>query len=89
MALGASARGVVWLMIWQGLRVVLVGAAVGWGLALLAGHFLQNRLVGVPLGDPVVYGAVPPLLLAVAVLACWLPARRASRVDPMSALRAD
>ncbi len=89
LALGASPRSVVDLMIWQGFRVVLTGAFCGLLLSLLAGYFLQPVLVGVPLGDPLIYGGVPALLLAVALLALWLPARRAARVDPMVALRAE
>ena len=89
LALGASAHGVVGLMIWQGFRVVLVGACIGLALSFFAGFLLKNFLVGVPLGDPLIYGGVPLLLLAVALLACWLPARRATKVDPMVALRAE
>ncbi|MBA3849725.1 MAG: hypothetical protein C0502_06985 [Opitutus sp.] len=89
MALGSSPAQAVRLFLWQGMRVVLVGAAVGCVLALFAGHLLRGVLVGVPLGDPLVYGGVPLLLLAVAALACWLPARRAATVDPLVALRAE
>lgn len=89
LALGASPRRVVQLMTWQGLRVVLVGTAAGWVVALALGYVLQPRLVGVAFGDPLIYGGVPLLLIAVAVLACWLPARRAASVDPMIALRSE
>lgn len=89
LALGSSPDQAVRLFLWQGMRVVLVGAACGLGVALLFGHLLRNVLVGVPLGDPLVYGGVPLLLLAIAGLACWLPARRAARVDPMVALRSE
>ncbi|MGH6628488.1 MAG: FtsX-like permease family protein, partial [Burkholderiales bacterium] len=89
LALGATPQTVVRMMIWQGLRVVLAGAAIGLLLSFVAGFFLRKVLVGVPLGDPLIYGGVPALLLGVALLACWLPARRAAKVDPMVALRAD
>lgn len=89
LTLGATPSGVVRLMIWQGLRVVLAGAAIGWVAALVLGYLLQAKFVGVAFGDPVIYGGVPLLLLAVAALACWLPARRAARVDPMVALRSE
>lgn len=89
MALGSTPESAVRLFLWQGLRVVLAGALVGWVLALLAGHLLRGALVGVPFGDPLIYGGVPALLLGIATLACWLPARRAAKVDPMVALRAD
>lgn len=88
-ALGSSANQVVGLMIWQGMRVVLIGGAAGWLVALAVGYFLQRRLVGVHFGEPAVYVGVPLLLLAVTALACWLPARRAARVDPMIALRSE
>lgn len=89
LTLGATPAGVVRLMIWEGLRVVLAGAALGWAVALALGYLLQERFVGVRFGDPLIYGGVPLLLVAVAALACWLPARRAARVDPMVALRAE
>jgi predicted permease len=89
LTLGATPAGVMRLVVGEGMRVVGLGAAAGWLLALGAGWFLQRRLVGVPLGDPLVYLGVPALLLAVAALACWIPARRAARVDPMTALRAE
>jgi putative ABC transport system permease protein len=76
-------------MIWQGLRTVLVGSAIGAVVALALGYVLRDRLVGVHFGDPTIYLGVPLLLLAVATLACWLPARRAARVDPLVALRAE
>jgi len=89
LALGASPQRVVNLMVWQGLRTVLIGSAVGWLVALALGYLLQRQLVGVRFGEPAVYAGVPALLLGVALLACWLPARRAARVDPMVALRAE
>ncbi|HWA26971.1 MAG TPA: ABC transporter permease [Lacunisphaera sp.] len=89
LSLGATPESVVRTMMWQGMRVVLVAAAVGWLIALGAGWYLRDRLVAVPLGDPVIYAGIPALLLAVASLACWLPARRATKVDPLVALRAE
>ncbi len=89
LSLGSTPQGVVRLMIWQGMRVVLVATTVGWLVSLALGYLLQSKLVGVPLGDPLIYAGVPTLLLAVAFLACWLPARRAAQVDPMVALRAE
>lgn len=89
LALGATPRGVVRMIVWQGLRTILIGTAIGLAISFFAGYLLKPVLVGVPLGDPLVYGGVPALLLGVALLACWLPARRAARVDPMTALRAE
>ncbi|MEJ1971228.1 MAG: ADOP family duplicated permease [Lacunisphaera sp.] len=88
-ALGATPACLVALMMWQSLRVVLVGAAAGWIGAGAIAWFLHDRFVGVSFGDPLISGGVPALLLAVATLACWLPARRATKVDPMVALRAE
>ena len=89
MTLGATPHSVVWLMIWQHMRVVLLSAFVGWLVSLGLNKLIGNALVDVHLGDPIIYAGVPLLLLAVAILACWLPARRAAGVDPMTALRAE
>jgi ABC-type lipoprotein release transport system permease subunit len=76
-------------MIWQHMRVVLISAVVGWVGALALNRVIGSSLVGVSFGDPLVYVGVPMLLLGVALVACWLPARRAAGVDPMTALRAE
>jgi len=89
LTLGATPRSVVWFMVWQHLRVVLISALVGWLAALGLNKVIGSSLVGVGFGDPMVYLCVPALLIAVAVLACWLPARRAAGVDPMVVLRAE
>jgi predicted permease len=87
MALGGAARDVLRLVIQQGVRMVgvglLVGIAVAWGLTRL----MARLLIGVSPSDPATYGAVILLLSAIAFLACWLPARRATRIDPGIALR--
>ena len=89
LTLGATPRGVVLQIMHEGLAVVLLGAAAGWAVALTLGWYLRPKLIGIPFGDPVIYAGVPALLFAVAILACWLPARRAARVDPLVALRAE
>ncbi|MEY2880743.1 MAG: hypothetical protein RLZZ15_3123 [Verrucomicrobiota bacterium] len=89
LTLGATPASVVALIVREGMKVVLVGAALGWVVAFALGWFLREKLVGVSALEPVVYAGVPALLLAVAALACWLPARRAAKVDPMAALRAE
>lgn len=89
LTMGSTPSGVVRLMVWQGFRVVLLGGAIGWLTSLAIGSALQSTLVGVPVGDLSVYGGVPLLVFFVAFMACWLPARRASRIDPMVALRAE
>jgi predicted permease len=89
LALGASPRSVVRLMIWQHMRVVLVSALLGWLAAFAIGYVIRGSLVGIGPGNPLVYAGVPTLLLGVALLACWLPARNAAHVDPTMALRAE
>ena len=89
LTLGATPRSVVWFMIWQHMRVVVISAGVGLAAALVLNKFIGTTLIGVTWGDPLIYIGVPALLLAVAVLACWLPARRAAGVDPMTTLRAE
>ncbi len=89
LTLGATPQSVVTLMMWQSMRVVLLATAAGWLAALAAGWFLRGLFVGVPVGDPAIYLGMPLLLLGVATLACWLPARRATRVSPMEALRTE
>jgi ABC-type antimicrobial peptide transport system permease subunit len=89
MALGAQLRNVLWLVIGKGLRLSLIGTAIGligaWGISRL----LASVLPELPDSDPSVLGIVAVLLVAVTILACWLPARRAARIDPMVALRSE
>jgi predicted permease len=87
MALGATLPDVVRLVIGQGLTLVLSGGALGVAGALTVTRFIASLLYGVQPTDPVTFAAVTGLLVAVALTACWLPARRAARVDPMEALR--
>jgi ABC-type antimicrobial peptide transport system permease subunit len=86
-ALGAQTRSVLGLVLSQGLRVVLVGLVVGLVAAVALTRLISSRLYGITATDPLVLAVVPGLLLAVAVFACWLPARRAAKVDPIEALR--
>ncbi len=88
-ALGATPSDLVVQMMWQSLRIVLVGTAVGWACAFAAGCILRDLLVGVSSYDPLLFVGIPALLFAIATLACWLPARRAAKVDPLVALRAE
>jgi predicted permease len=88
MALGARHGDVRRLVLKQGLVLTLAGILVGTVVALGVMRFLAKMLYGVPPTDPVVLVGVPVLLVAVAALACYLPARRAARVDPMVVLRA-
>jgi len=75
------------LVIWGGLRMTVIGLAVGIALALASTRLLSGLLFGIKSTDPITFVAVAILLCVVAFLACWVPAQRAMRVDPMVALR--
>ena len=86
-ALGASRSQVLSLVLTRGTKLTLIGMAIGISAALLLARLLRGLLFGVSSIDPLTYGGVAILLLSVALLASYLPARRAMRVDPMIALR--
>ena len=86
-ALGARRRDVFRLVMTQGVKLALLGIGIGAVLALGMTQALTSLLFGIHAGDLATYGGVAVLLVAVALLACWLPAHRASRVSPMTALR--
>jgi putative ABC transport system permease protein len=87
MALGATRGDVSRMVLAHGLRLALAGAAIGLAGALALTRLLRGMLFGVSATDPFTFAAVTALLLGVALIACWIPARRAMRVDPMIALR--
>ena len=89
MAIGADPGSVARLVLRQGMKLTGIGAAIGLVLSLLASQLLASLLVGVSARDPEVYVAVPLLLAAISLLACYVPARRAARIDPLLALRQD
>jgi predicted permease len=89
LALGATAREVVALVVRGSMVLVLVGGAIGLGLGLGAGTLLRGFLIGGRGFDAVVFTLVPLVLAGVALLAAWLPARRAGRLNPIDALRAE
>jgi putative ABC transport system permease protein len=89
LALGATGRGLVSLVVGSVLRLSLIGAAAGIAIGAALGQALDAQLFGITPYDPLTFASVPLVLLAVALLAAYAPARRASRVDPMVALRSD
>src|SRR5262249_45369036 len=89
MALGAGKNAVLKLVINQGIKLALIGMVVGLGGALGLTRFLSGMLFGVEPDDPPTFVAVSALLMAVTLLASYLPARRAAKVDPLVALRHD
>jgi putative ABC transport system permease protein len=86
-ALGAQARDVLSLIIKQGLRLVLLGLAIGLVGAFALMRVIAGLLFGVTAKDPLTFAAVAIVLGLIALLACYVPARRATRVDPLEALR--
>ncbi|MGE0128681.1 MAG: ABC transporter permease [Blastocatellales bacterium] len=86
-ALGAQTRDVLWLVLGKGARLILLGAALGLGGAYAVSRLLASAIPTLPTRDPAAMGAISLALVAVALAACYLPARRAAKVDPMVALR--
>jgi predicted permease len=87
LALGAQRRNILRMVLRQGLGLAIAGAAVGLACALIVSHLMAGLLYGVRPTDPVTFAGVALLLIGVALLACYIPARRAIRVDPLVALR--
>ena len=87
MALGALPRQILNLIVWQGMRLVLVGTVIGILASIALTRFMSALLYGVEATDPLTFACVAILLAAAALTACYAPARRAMRVDPMTALR--
>ena len=88
-ALGAQRREVAALMVGQGMRPIVAGLIIGSAVALYLTRFIKTMLFGVEPTDPLTFTGVVVLLGTIALLACWVPARRASQVDPVVTLRAD
>jgi len=88
-ALGAQARDIVRLILKQGLALTLIGLALGIVVSVALTRLMKSLLFGVGTTDPLTFVVIAMLLTAVALLACWVPARRATRVDPMVALRCE
>jgi putative ABC transport system permease protein len=89
MALGADRSRIRNLVVWQGMQLTIAGVIVGAGAAFGLTRLIASLLFGVKTWDPIVFVTVPVVLAAVALLAVWLPATRASRLDPMAALRVE
>jgi predicted permease len=89
MALGATPRGIRVLVVRHGVAVAVAGVALGLAGALAVGRFMRSLLFGINANDPVTFGSIAILLGMVAIVASYLPARRAARIDPMLALRHD
>jgi putative ABC transport system permease protein len=89
MALGAAGSEVVRMVLWQGLKPISVGTAIGVAGSLIFGGLLEKMLYGVSAADPLVLICVPLVLLSAALLASYIPAHRATRIDPIVALRCD
>jgi putative ABC transport system permease protein len=89
MALGAERRDVLKLVIGEGMLLTLIGIAIGLAAAIGLTRFLNDLLYGVTAIDPLTFGMIALLMMGVALMACWIPARRATKVDPLVALRCE
>src|SRR5262245_37255348 len=88
-ALGAQTRDVMSLVIGRGMKLAFIGVVIGLGGALALTQLMKTMLFGVHTTDPLTFVAIAILLMIVASLACWIPARRATKVDPMISLRCE
>ncbi len=89
MALGAQRKDVLRLMLWEGMRLALMGVGIGIASGLALTRLMAQMLYGISATDPLTFSAVATILMLVAIAACYLPARRATRIDPMQALRSE
>ena len=89
LALGAQTSNVLQLILKQGLKLAVVGVALGLLVALAFTRLLKGLLFGISASDPLTFALLAALLVGVALLACWIPARRATKVDPLEALRSE
>ncbi|HKN84760.1 MAG TPA: FtsX-like permease family protein, partial [Pyrinomonadaceae bacterium] len=89
LALGAQGRDVLLMIVQQGAVLIVLGLAIGLAVAFAVTRLIASLLFGVTAKDPFTFAAVAVLLALVALLACYVPALRATRVDPMEALRCE
>jgi putative ABC transport system permease protein len=89
MAMGARPRDVLKIVIWQGAKLIAAGLSAGLAVAFIVSRIIGSLLYQVSATDPLTYLVVPLLLAAVALVACYIPARRAMKIDPMIALRVE
>jgi len=87
--LGAQGRDILKLIIGQGMRLVILGVGIGLVASLALARLIEKLLFGVSSTDPVTFALIALLIITVAFVACWIPARRATKVDPMVALRCE
>jgi putative ABC transport system permease protein len=88
-ALGAQTSDVLWLVIGEGIKLAFLGVTIGLGGAWALTRLMKTLLFGVSATDPTTFGVIALFLIGVVLLACYLPARRATKVDPLTALRLD
>src|SRR5258706_8709522 len=88
-ALGAQRRDVVWHVLRQGFAIIVPGLCLGLLGSVVLSRLLSSMLYEVPANDPLTFAAVSTGLMSMALLACWIPAMRAARVDPLVSLRQD
>jgi len=89
LALGAMPAQIRMMMLGQGMRLLAAGLVIGFIGAVALSRVIRSALFGVSANDPLIYAVVTLVLIAASIVACWLPARRASRVNPMITLRAE
>jgi len=89
MALGAGKPQILKLVVGQGMRLVLAGIAIGFVIALIVTRLIRTLVFGTTAADPVAFSTVAILLLMVALIACYIPARRAAGVDPVFCLKSE
>jgi putative ABC transport system permease protein len=89
LALGAQTTAVLKLILWQGMKLIVTGIGLGLLVAVALTRLLHSLLFGVSATDPLTFAAIALLLLLVALFACWIPARRATKIDPLVALRTE